>query len=39
MAFDRNVSVETEELDRDGRLVGKVLVNVHDVNLFKLSEV
>jgi endonuclease YncB( thermonuclease family) len=37
MAFDKDVSVETEKLDRYGRSVGKVLVNGHDVNLVQVE--
>jgi endonuclease YncB( thermonuclease family) len=37
LAFDRDVSVETEKRDRYGRSVGKVLVNGHDVNLVQVE--
>ncbi len=37
MAFERDVSVETEKLDRYGRSVGKILVNGHDVNLVQVE--
>jgi endonuclease YncB( thermonuclease family) len=37
LAFDKDVSVETEKLDRYGRSVGKVLVNRHDVNLVQVE--
>ena len=37
LAFNKDVSVETEKLDRYGRSVGKVLVNGHDVNLVQVE--
>ncbi len=33
LAYDRAVAIESTKLDRYGRVIGKVLVNGHDVNL------
>jgi len=37
LAFDKKVNVETSKRDRNGRQIGKVLVNGRDVNLVQVE--